>query len=233
MISDLFYYFIEPFWTTLLFFTLSAALSLIMAVFLCLGQISRFKIIRWTVVGLIELSRGVPTVVFVILLGNFGMAPYFSAFDTDTALPGVAWGFNVVAYFVILGLAFSSAGHLTYIFRAAISTISDDVWRYLNITKSRWHRAVSMIYIECAPALLPAVTARLVHHLHNTAFIAMFPITGIFGAMRSGIVETALVVEYILFSTLIYIFIGATLTVISKVILYLHPRPSTVDLAGN
>nr|WP_269808659.1 hypothetical protein [Enterovibrio nigricans] len=80
---------------------------------------------------LIEVSRGVPTVVFVLLMGNIGLAPYFSGLDLEGAIPGVAWGFSVTAVFIVVGLAFSSSGHLAKIIEAAISTIKPDTMEYM------------------------------------------------------------------------------------------------------
>ncbi len=81
------------------------------------------------------------------------------------------------------------------------------------------YRTCWLMFIEAAPAMIPPVCARLVHHLHNTAFIALFPITGIFAAMRTGVIETALVLEYIAIATVLFVALGALITVCGHLLL--------------
>lgn len=216
MTEDIFLSFLEPTLTTLFFFTISAVLALGMATVFCAASRSPWLIVRAVSCILLEVSRGVPTVVFVIVLGNVGMAREFAWLGIEDVLPGVSWGFSVPAYFIIVGLAFSSSGHLSRIMEAALSTIPQDTARMIQTLKPSQMRVCWLMFMEAAPALIPPVCARLVHHLHNTAFIALFPITGIFAAMRTGVIETALVLEYIAVATVLFILLGALITQIGN-----------------
>ncbi|MDD1780005.1 hypothetical protein LRP49_02230 [Enterovibrio sp. ZSDZ35] len=208
--------FVQPTVTTIIFFVSSAAVSLLLALIYVLCGRSAHRSVRMLAGLSIEVSRGVPTVVFVLLMGNIGLAPFFSGWDIEGAIPGVAWGFGVTAIFIVIGLAYSSSGHLARIIEAAISTIKPDTMEYMaTLHPSMWVR-VKLIFLECAPALIPTVSARLVHHLHNTAFISMFPITGIFAAMRTGVIETARVIPYLAFATLLFILLGSAIHIAAK-----------------
>ncbi|OEE67498.1 hypothetical protein A1OO_17280 [Enterovibrio norvegicus FF-33] len=221
--------FVVPTLTTLVFFVLSAALSLLFAVIYVLCGRSHSLLLRMTSNVLIEVSRGVPTVVFVLLMGNVGLSPYFSGLDIEGVIPGVAWGFSVAATFIIVGLAFSSSGHLAKIIEAAISTIKQDTLEYMATLQLGTWVKIKLVFLECAPALVPTVSARLVHHLHNTAFISMFPITGIFAAMRTGVVETALVIPYLVFATILFVLLGSGVHITGNLLAKRLRRRSDVD----
>ncbi|WP_407330342.1 ABC transporter permease subunit [Enterovibrio sp. 27052020O] len=221
--------FVVPTLTTVFFFVFSAALSLFFAVIYVLCGRSHFHFLRVVSGVLIEVSRGVPTVVFVLLMGNLGLSPYFSVLDMEGVIPGVSWGFSVAAIFIIVGLAFSSSGHLAKIIEAAISTIKQDTIEYMETLQLGTWVKIKLVFIECAPALVPTVSARLVHHLHNTAFISMFPITGIFAAMRTGVVETALVIPYLVFATILFVLLGSGVHIIGNLFAKRLRRRSDVD----
>ncbi|WP_281543488.1 hypothetical protein [Grimontia sp. SpTr1] len=236
-LSELLVSFLQPTLTTVIFFLSSAALSLVMAVIYVLCTRSRHVLIRGFVGLLIEVSRGVPTVVFVLLMGNLGLAPYFSGLDLEGVIPGVSWGFSVAATFIVVGLAFSSSGHLAKIIEAAISTIKFDTMDYMSTLHPGVWLKIKLTFLECAPALIPTVSARLVHHLHNTAFISMFPITGIFAAMRTGVIETALVIPYLVVATLLFVILGSCIHIMGNgLVKRLQRRPTdlgeTVTLTG-
>ncbi|MDD1794225.1 hypothetical protein L4D06_16780 [Enterovibrio makurazakiensis] len=210
--------FVSPVATTVFFFTTSAVLSLLFAIVYVLFSRSGYPLLSAISEFLIEVSRGVPTVLFVLLMGNLGLAPYFSGIDVEGFIPGVAYGFGLAASFIIVGLAFSSSGHLARIIEAAISTIKQDTIDYMETLHLGAFAKVRLIFFECAPALIPTVSARLVHHLHNTAFISMFPIAGIFAAMRTGVIETAKVIPYLTFATLLFVLLGTAIHVAGNVL---------------
>jgi ABC-type arginine/histidine transport system permease subunit len=51
---------------------------------------------------------------------------------------------------------------------------------------------------EAAAIALPPTGARLVHHLHNTAFAALLPITDLFGFIEAQVNATFRVLDFLL-----------------------------------
>jgi ABC-type amino acid transport system permease subunit len=200
--------YVLPTGVTLTFFGASAALSLAIAIGYLLALQLRVVWVSMAVTSLIEVSRGVPTVVFVLLMGNLGMAQQFGWLEIDGLLPGVSPGFTSTAVFVILGLAFSSSGHLARLIGAALATVPDDVATYARTLRLRPVPHLALLLRECAPALVGPVAARLTHHLHNTAFIALFPIADIFATMRRNVTETAMVIEHLAIAATAFLMIG-------------------------
>ena len=207
---------IGPLQTTLVFFGLSATLSLMLAVLFCFATRARHRGIRAASQVLIEISRGVPTVVFVLLMGNLGMSQAFAVLEVDGLLPGTPPGFSATAVFVIIGLAYSSAGHLSKIIDASLSTVDSDVLAYIATLKPTATLLAWLLFVEAAPALIQPLSARLTHHLHNTAFISLFPITGLFAAMRQGVDETAQVGEYVIVATALFVLLGGLISLLGK-----------------
>lgn len=219
----------KPILTTFVFFSLSALLSLCLAVVFCFASRAETALVRCTAHVLIEVSRGVPTVVFILLMGNLGMSPVFGFFETLGSLPGTPSGFTAMAIFVFLGLAFSSAGHMSKIIDAGLSTINQNLLDYLFTLKYTWVSLTWLLFVEAMPALIQPLFARLTHHLHNTAFISLFPITGIFAAMRKGVDETALVGLYVSVATILFVLIGEAISILGRMIQNFSSRAVIVD----
>lgn len=66
-----------------------------------------------------------------------------------------------------------------------------------------------MLMRESAPIALAPTGSRLVHHLHNTAFAALFPVTDVFGYVQGQANATFEVFDYALLGCVVYIVLSA------------------------
>ncbi len=119
---------------TLIVSILSMVLATIFGFIGALGRLTRFAPIRWLATAYVEVVRGTPILVQLLLwyygigyvLSNLGFDPYTIAFQTMTALQSnslVPDQFN--AYFYgIIGLSFNYGAYLTEVFRAGIQSVS-------------------------------------------------------------------------------------------------------------
>jgi len=113
---------------------LSMVLATIFGFIGALGRLSRFVPIRWLATVYVEVVRGTPILVQLLLwyygvgyiLSTLGFDPYSIVFQTMTALQSnslVPDQFN--AYFYgIIGLSFNYGAYLTEVFRTGIESVS-------------------------------------------------------------------------------------------------------------
>jgi ABC-type amino acid transport system permease subunit len=109
----------------------------------------------------------------------------------------------------MFALEVGSAGHLAEIFLAARSVLGRprlDQAAVLGLSRLR-HAA--LIARECAAIALPPTGTRLIHHLHNTAFAALFPIADLFGAIEGQASATFRVFHFALLGCAIYAVLSA------------------------
>ncbi len=108
-------------------------LAVILGFIGAMGRLSRFPVIRWITTVYVELVRGTPILVQLLLwefgvsalLSQFGFDPYSLAFQILTPLQGnslVPDDFKGLFYGVI-GLSFAYGGYMTEVFRAGIESV--------------------------------------------------------------------------------------------------------------
>lgn len=119
---------------TLIISILSMVLATIFGFIGALGRLTRFAPIRWLAAVYVEVVRGTPLLVQLLLwyygvgivLSTLGFDPYSIVFQLMTALQSnslVPDQFN--AYFYgIIGLSFNYGAYLTEVFRAGIESVS-------------------------------------------------------------------------------------------------------------
>lgn len=119
--------------TTLVISLVSIVLATLFGFVGALGRLSRFAPVRWLAITYVEVVRGTPVLVQLLLwyygvgfvLSSIGFDPYSSAFQLMTALQNnslVPDAFN--GYFYgILGLSFNYGAYLTEVFRTGIETV--------------------------------------------------------------------------------------------------------------
>src|SRR6266487_221078 len=100
-----------------------------------LCRLSRFRILRWLAFAYVELIRGTPILVQLLLWGfgvnialaNIGFDPYNIAFQTMTLLQSNSLLPTSVifdaAFYGIIGLSFNYGAYLTEVFRTGIESI--------------------------------------------------------------------------------------------------------------
>jgi ABC-type amino acid transport system permease subunit len=157
--------------------------------------------------GVITLARGVPTSLVVVAAGILTSRLPPAAW-LPNVFPGTQDGLQSVAWAVTLAVALGSAGNLAVIFRTAYLALG----RY-RIEQARTLGLPSLrrLYLlghEAALIALPPTSARLVHHLHNTAFAALFPVADLFGWVQDRANTTFDVTTYVLTGAGIYVFLS-------------------------
>jgi ABC-type amino acid transport system permease subunit len=188
---------------TLVIWVVSGALSCLLALALTLGSLSPNSFAKAVSRSVVNFTRGVPTSLFVIAAG-ITMFRLPGAIELPTIYPGTPDAFQHVAWGIVVALAAGSAGHLAEIFRSARAALGH--YRLNQATAlglSRSRRALLLAREAAVVALAPTGT-RLVHHLHNSAFAALFPVTDLFGFIQAQANATFRVLDYALLGCLVY-----------------------------
>jgi ABC-type amino acid transport system permease subunit len=193
---------------TLVLWGLSAFLACALALVLAGGSLSQRLWIRVLARSVVNVTRGVPTVLLVIVAG-FGMLRIPSLGQLPVVFPGTPASFQQVAWGITAALALGSAGHLAEIFRAARAGLGQARLEQVAVLGLSRARRTSLLAREAAAIALPPTGTRLVHHLHNTAFAALLPVTDLFGFVAAQVNATFQVVDYLLLGCAVYITLSA------------------------
>ena len=165
---------------TAVLWAVSASLAVALALVLATASGASRRSLRVAARIAVNVSRGVPTSLYVIAAGLVALRAGGGT-SLPAPFPGTAPGFQMVAWAIALALAVGSAGHLAEIFAAAHRSLGSarlEEARALGLAPAR---RLALLGHEAAPVVLPPTSARLVHHLHNTAFAALFPVVEVFG----------------------------------------------------
>jgi ABC-type arginine/histidine transport system permease subunit len=202
---------------TLVLWLVSGALSCVLALALTFGSLSTNGFAKAICRSVVNFTRGVPTSLFVIATG-IAMFRLPADIELPTIYPGTPEAFQHVAWGVAVALAAGSAGHLAEIFRAARAALGQarlNQAAVLGMSRSR--RAILLTREAAVIALAPTGT-RLVHHLHNSAFAALFPVTDLFGFIQAQANATFRVLDYALLGCLVYVVLSALVWLTFRVI---------------
>lgn len=186
---------LTPILGTVVIWTASGIAGLTLAAVLATGSLSRSQFARRPSDLVILLTRGVPTSLLVVVAGLAAL-PHVPPTWLPNPFPGTSDGMVLVAWAITIALALGSTGHLAVIFRSgyrSLGTARLEQARILGL--SRWLR-FRLLARESATASLPPTGARMVHHLHNTAFAALFPVADLFGWVQGRSYETFEVTRY-------------------------------------
>lgn len=181
---------------TVVLFALSGGLAVTLGLLLAAGAGARMRLLRLGATGVTTLTRGVPTSLLVIAGGVSALSQPPPAW-LPNPYPGTSAGMALVAWAVMLGLALGSAGHLAVIFRTGYQSITPARREQLSVLGLGTAPRLALLARECAGATLAPTGARLVHHLHNTAFAALFPIADLLGWVQQRANATFEVERYV------------------------------------
>jgi ABC-type amino acid transport system permease subunit len=154
--------------------------------------------------AIITLTRGVPTSLLVVTAGVAALRIPAPGWLPDP-FPGTQSGVALVAWSVAVALALGSTGHLAVIFRTgyqALGAYRRDQARVLGLGPLG---RFALLARETGVTVIPPTGARLVHHLHNTAFAALFPVADLFGWVQNEVNTTFEVQRYALIGATMYI----------------------------
>jgi ABC-type amino acid transport system permease subunit len=180
---------------TVTIWLLSAALALSIAVVLIAGSLHRHRAPRALADAVITMTRGVPTSLLVVSAGILALTRPTPGWLPDP-FPGTPQSLALVAWAVTVALALGSTGHFAVIFRTGYLSIGSARREQSTVLGLDPLRRLGLLTREAAPRTLAPTGARLVHHLHNTAFAALFPVADLFGWVQQRANETFEVGRY-------------------------------------
>lgn len=193
---------------TVVLWFISAGMALALAVALACGLGSASAGIRMTAALVTNVSRGVPTSLYVLAFGFFSMGAV-AWIELPVIFPGTVAPFQVIALAVAVALAFGSAGHIAKICEASWCSLPSESREQLKMLCLAPAERARLLACECAETVLPPLSARLVHHLHNTALAALFPIGELFGVIQSSATTSARVVYFVTIGACVYVLLSS------------------------
>ena len=218
---------------TLALWVISGALAIVMGILMCAGSLSSHNWIRLVFRASVNTTRGIPTSLLVIAAGLCMLRlPNIPALPI--LFPGTPAAFQHVAWGVSIALALGSAGHLAEIFCAAYAALGRARLEQATVLGLSRIDQLLVLGRETAALVIPPAGARLIHHLHNTAFAALFPISELFGAIQ-GLVNTSFrVFQFTLIGALIYILLSGFAWFLARMAeAALRPSGTDIDGIGN
>lgn len=196
-----------PLWTgvqgTVTVWAISAVLAVGLAVLLTAGRLSNRRAIRGAALCAVNLTRGVPTSLLAITAG-LGMMRVGHQLPLPHLFPGTEATFQQVAWGIVVALALGSCGHMAEIFRAAHDSLGRARLDEAQALGLSFRLRARLLSREAALVALPPTGTRLIHHLHNTAFVALFPVVDLFGYVQGQASASFRVVDYALLGALVY-----------------------------
>lgn len=183
---------------------LSGTLAVGTGLFLAIASVSSRLPLRVLSGTATTLTRGVPTSLLVVAAGVTSIRIPPQPWLPDL-FPGTATGSLPVAWAVLIALALGSTGHFAVIFRTAYTALGSGRVEQSTALGMHASRRLALLVREAASTALPPTGARLVHHLHNTAFAALFPVAELFGWIENNANATFDVVRYAALGAGVYV----------------------------
>lgn len=202
---------------SLLLWVLSAGLAMSAALLIAVGTHSRHRAFRLAATAAMHVTRGVPTSLLVIVFGLACMR-IRDAPAIPVVFPGTSPQFQLVAWGIVVALGVGSAGHIAVIYLTAWQSVGSkrlEQARVMGLSPSQQIRVVGR---EVLPLVLGPLGARLVHHLHNTGFAALFPVVEIFGGVVEASNETFAVAHYAGIGAVIYIVLSQAIWISTRLL---------------
>jgi ABC-type amino acid transport system permease subunit len=189
---------------TVVLWLTSGSIAMVLGVALAALSVGPRRVTRAVSDGIIALTRGVPTSLMVVTAGVAAFRVPAPGWLPDP-FPGTQPGAALVAWCVMGALALGSTGHLAVIFRTAYSGLGTYRIEQARVLGLRPARRFALLARETGPTAVPPTGARLVHHLHNTAFAALFPVADLFGWVQGEANATFQVGRYAVIGAAVYV----------------------------
>lgn len=203
------YWFFFGQWTTWMFLgsgllgTLSVGvvagiLAIVLGLLLMSGRISTFAPLRWVSTAIIEIARGVPSLLFI----------YFFFL----VLPNV--GINVGSYWMItIPISFNAAGVLAEVFRAGVNAVpSGQMEAATSLGLSRGQAFRSIVLPQAIRYVIPTLVTQLVVVFKDTTFGSVVSYPEMMENSRVLITNYTSYVSVYLVTAVIYIVINYLLS---------------------
>ena len=148
-------------------------ISTVLGMVLCLMKLSKYKILRWPAQAYIDIIRGFPVVVQLLIMYNVVL---LNVTDNKMVVAIVAFGLNSSAY-------------MAEIYRSGINAVDPgqmEAGRSLGLTKTQtmWH----IIFPQAIKNCLPTYTSEFIVLVKETAvvgYIALTDLTKVYSAIQS------------------------------------------------
>jgi ABC-type amino acid transport system permease subunit len=193
---------------TVVLWSVSGSIAIVFGLLLTAGSLSTRPFLHFAARSSVNITRGIPTSLFVIAAG-IGMMRLPRIPGTPHIFPGTLAPFQHIAWGIALALAVGSAGHFAEIFRAARMALGQARLEQAKVLGLSRLESTRLLAREAAAIALPPTGSRLVHHLHNTAFAALFPVMDVFGHIQGEANATFRVLEFAALGCAIYVVLSA------------------------
>ena len=148
-------------------------ISTVLGMVLCLMKLSKYKILRWPAQAYIDIIRGIPVVVQLLIMYNVIL---LDVTDNKMIVAVVAFGLNSSAY-------------MAEIYRSGINAVDPgqmEAGRSLSLSKAQtmW----SIIFPQAIKNCLPTYTSEFIVLVKETAvvgYIALTDLTKVYSAIQS------------------------------------------------
>ena len=148
-------------------------ISTVLGMVLCLMKLSKYKILRWPAQAYIDIIRGIPVVVQLLIMYNVVL---LNVTDNKMVVAIVAFGLN-------------SSGYMAELYRSGINAVDPgqmEAGRSLGLTKTQtmWH----IIFPQAIKNCLPTYTSEFIVLVKETAvvgYIALTDLTKVYSAIQS------------------------------------------------
>lgn len=216
---------------TVALWAISGTGAVLIAALLAAGALGRSRVGRAASGVLTTLTRGVPTSLLVVA-GGVAAAGITSPGWLPNLFPGTPDGLEVVSWSIVVALALGSAGHLAVIFETACRTLGTSHRDQLALLALSGPAQFRLMVREAARTGLAPTGARLVHHLHNTAFAALFPVADLFGWVQQQANETFEIGRYATVGVAGYVVLSFTIWAVCRGLEHrLRPRATAARQA--
>ena len=189
---------------TVILWCVSGAAAVIGGLLLAAWSVDARRWVRWAAEGVITATRGIPTSLVVVIAGLLALRFTPPSWLPDP-FPGTGKPLSLIAWAVVFALAFGSVGHLAVIFRTAYTSLGQSHLEQIRALGLAPHLRIRLLMREAAVVAVPPAGARLVHHLHNTAFAALFPVADLFGWIQDRANATFEVTRYVMIGACVYV----------------------------
>jgi ABC-type amino acid transport system permease subunit len=200
---------------TVVLWVISAFAAVVLGLMLATLSLARNAPSRLIGEIIITVTRGIPTSLMVVAAGVISIQVPPPGWLPDP-FPGTIQAMSLVAWAIVIALALGSAGHFAIIFRTAYLALGRfRIEQARVLALSPLHR-FSLLARETGSTAMSPAGARLVHHLHNTAFASLFPIADLMGWIEGNANLTFQVTRYVTTGAAMYVALSGLIWLSTK-----------------
>jgi His/Glu/Gln/Arg/opine family amino acid ABC transporter permease subunit len=230
LINTYFIYLLQAAGLTIGLSVVSMVLAVIFGFLGALGRLSRFALVRYIALVYVEVVRGTPILVQLLLwyygigvtLSALGFDPYTVAFNALTPLQEnsiVPLAFSAFFYGVI-GLSFNYGAYLTEVFRAGIETVDrgqSEAALSLGLNSSQTMRKI--ILPQAIRITIPPFTNYFITLIQDSALLSVLGVTELeqtMGSFAYPLVDSNQKLFMFIFGALLYLAICYPLSLLAR-----------------